>query len=256
MEFRVYNVGHGFCASVTAGNGNVLLFDCGHTEGNRPSEFLPRRGWNGIEYFFITNYDEDHVSDFPSLNRALPIDWVYRNPSIPPSELRSLKLRGGPLSPAMASVLQMLEGLGEGSGNRPPTPGVEFRTYFNRYPGFSDTNNLSLVAAVDIGTLRVLIPGDLERAGWLSLLKRSDFQAELRGVDLFVASHHGRESGYCEDVFRFCSPSLIIMSDSEIVHASQKMANTFHSHASGDSFAGEIRHVVTTRRDGEMFWVA
>lgn len=256
MEFRVYDVGHGFCASVVAENKNVLLFDCGHRTDPiaRPSAFLRDRGWTAIEYFFITNYDEDHISDLPNLRAALLIDWIYRNPSISPAQLRALKLLSGPISPAMVSLLDMLEGLGGGDGTPPPIPGVLFQTYWNTYPGFEDTNNLSLVTSVDVGGLRILIPGDLETAGWQRLLERDDFRRDLAGVHLFVASHHGRRSGYCAEVFSYCSPELFIFSDSAVQHASQEMAGVYYNHATGSQFAGETRRVVSTRNDGEMCW--
>ena len=30
MNFQILDVGHGFCALLTADNGNIMLFDCGH----------------------------------------------------------------------------------------------------------------------------------------------------------------------------------------------------------------------------------
>ena len=257
MEFRIHDVGHGFCASVVAENGNTLLFDCGHGENFHPSLDLPRRGWRGVEYLFITNFDEDHISDLPQVLDRLPVDWVYRNPTISAPALRAIKLQSGPISPAMDALLELMASLdreGEGGGALPPIPGVSFRTYWNEFPGFVDTNNLSLVVAVDIGPLHVLIPGDLEASGWRSLLRRTDFQADLRRINLLIASHHGRESGYCAEVFEHCYPDLIVFSDSPVVHASQEMATTYRSHASGAEFGGEMRRVVSTRKDHEMWW--
>ncbi len=113
---------------------------------------------------------------------------------------------------------------------------------------------MSLVTAIDVGGLRILIPGDLEVAGWRRLLERSAFRVELQGVHLFVASHHGRRSGYCVEVFEYCSPEIVIFSDSSVQHASQEAANLYYQHARGAQFSGKTRYVVSTRLDGEMYW--
>lgn len=38
------------------------------------------------------------------------------------------------------------------------------------------------------------------------MLKNADFRQRLAEVNVFVASHHGRENGYCEEVFQYCKP--------------------------------------------------
>ena len=89
MKFQVFDVGHGFCAKAVAQNNNVMLFDCGHKTypENRPSVFLPNGGCTGIEWFFVTNFDEDHISDLPQLRSRLPINVLMRNKSISPEQL-------------------------------------------------------------------------------------------------------------------------------------------------------------------------
>ena len=101
---------------------------------------------------------------------------------------------------------------------------------------------------------RFVLPGDIETAGWEKLLEKEAFRALLRGVDYFVASHHGREDGYCADVFKYCSPKAVIFSDGPIRHATQEMANTYAKHATGISFNNESRKVLSTRKDGSLNW--
>ena len=75
------------------------------------------------------------------------------------------------------------------------------------------------------------MPGDLERAGWMAHLRSPSFKNHLKTVQVFVASHHGRESGYCEEVFEDCRPQVIVFSDSEVRYASQAMAGLYGKHA-------------------------
>jgi beta-lactamase superfamily II metal-dependent hydrolase len=54
--------------------------------------------------------------------------------------------------------------------------GIQARTYGNTYPEFADTNNLSCVVVIEYAGFRIMFPGDLERPGWLWLLRRNDFR--------------------------------------------------------------------------------
>ena len=100
-----------------------------------------------------------------------------------------------------------------------------------------------------------LIPGDLEKAGWAKLLERADFRAALAPVDVFIASHHGRESGYCKEVFDYATGvEVFVFSDSSISYATQEMATVYGNHASGVMFNDQLRKVLTTRNDGPLTW--
>ena len=81
-----------------------------------------------------------------------------------------------------------------------------------------------------------VIPGDLEKPAWQKLLQNPNFCNRLRRVSVFIASHHGRTSGYCREVFDYCSPAVIIFSDGPKQFATQEEANTYAAHASGVNF--------------------
>ena len=256
MRLTVYNVGHGACVSFIHKNGNVMLWDCGHQEEYRPSSFLPARGIHEVAYFFVSNYDEDHISDLPDLRTNVRLRSMYRNKSISADDLRAIKLQGGPISPAMESMLDMIRTYTGGPLSPPPDfTGARFITFHNNYgPEFEDTNNISLVTFFECGGTKFIIPGDVENAGWLGLLRNQNFIKELFGVNVFIASHHGRENGYCEDVFRYCKPDVFVFSDSKVKHATQEVTQLYSQHAKGISFNGETRYVLTTRNDGSLTW--
>lgn len=256
MKVTVHDVGHGLCISLTHQNGNVMLWDCGHSEENRPSSFLPASSLAKVDYFFVTNYDEDHISDLPDLRGSLNIRSLYRNKTISSAELRALKRQSGPITPAMEAMLKMIDTYTGGPLTPAPEfPGVRFTTFCNTYsPQFPDTNDISLVTFLQCGSTKFIIPGDLERSGWDALLDRQNFVDELRDVNVFIASHHGRENGYHEDVFDVCQPHVVIFSDSEIQHATQEMSQAYAAHASGVTFNGSTRYVLSTRSDGSLTW--
>ncbi|WP_220635539.1 ComEC/Rec2 family competence protein [Georgfuchsia toluolica] len=253
MEIEIFDVEHGACALLTADNGCRLLFDCGHNTSTdwRPSKSLPARGIHAVDALVVSNYDEDHVSDFPNLMSSVLVQTLIRNPSVRPRDLLSLKSESG-------------AGLGIGTlahmaGNHYVAPvarpldlgGVSMWHFWNVYPSFDDENNLSLVTILRYEDFGIIFPGDMEKAGWRQLMTRSDFRTALTGVNVFVASHHGRDSGYVPELFNFCSPELVIFSDKSIKHETQKTAHLYRQHAKGvQFFDGETRYVLTTRDNG------
>ncbi len=257
MRFTVLDVGHGFCAYLLADNRNLMMFDCGHKADPlvRPSDHLYDQGQRSIEYLFITNYDEDHISDLPNIQRKLRARILYRNKTITPSQLRQLKKQSGPITEAMEILLGIMEEYTHDVSDPPEFPDVNWDTFCNRYvDDFEDTNNISLVTFLHCRGLNVIIPGDLETAGWEKLLQNTTFCARLREVDVFIASHHGRQNGYCEDVFNFCTPNVIVFSDGPKKYATQEMVDKYAKHARGTTFNGQTRYVLTTRNDGTFWW--
>ena len=257
MRFEILDVEHGFCAYAIGRDGGALLFDCGRGSVNRPSTYLPARGITNIRRFFVTNYDEDHISDLLAVRQSLHIEVLTRNSSMTSSNIRSLKTP--PISPAMNERLGMIDSFtGDASPQQLEPEGLHVWCFFNSYPMFTDTNNLSLLTFLNFGRVSFVLGGDLERAGWLALLQNPNVRALLNRVDVFVASHHGRESGYCPEVFDHCKPRLIVMSDGPIQHDTQRMAGTYAQHALGEMFSTpsgeETRKVVTTRKDGNIHW--
>jgi len=258
VEIRILDVGHGFCAWAYSDNGKSMLIDCGHNAETNlyPSDYLIDNGCTRINSFFVTNYDEDHISGLPRLRsfaNVLPIDVLYRNPSITPSQLRELKRESGPLGPGMNTLLNMLTEYVDFEGPRrnPPDFGsLTARLFWNLYPAYEDTNNLSLVIFLSYPGMSIVFPGDLESAGWQNCLKNQAFRECLANVNVFVASHHGRASGYEADVFEVCHPEIILISDESIQYGTQEEID-YAAHAKGVRWAtGETRYVLTTRNDG------
>lgn len=73
-----------------------------------------------------------------------------------------------------------------------------------------------------------------------------------------MAAHHGRESGYCDEVFEYCKPKLVIVSDEPIKYPTQQTSERYYRHASGYQVYSEarrryeMRSVLTTRNDGRI----
>jgi beta-lactamase superfamily II metal-dependent hydrolase len=261
MRLRVFDVEHGACALVESPNhGPIALIDCGTntTTGWTPVRFVKEwLGRNRVDHLVITNADQDHYANLAALRDGLEIGAFTRNPSVNAGQFEQLKQRTGPLS----RDAQAYKGLLQSYTHSVSVPfnenmgGITIRTFWNKYPAFKDFNNLSLVAFVRYSAFQILFSGDLEKAGWTALLQDEDFIAELRATTILVASHHGRENGYLEDVFEYLHPRAVIVSDKPIVHSTQGVPQYQNCVVGGGVIvAGEtrLRHVLTTRKDGSI----
>jgi beta-lactamase superfamily II metal-dependent hydrolase len=264
MLVEIFDVEHGACALITTSNHKRVLIDCGHNAATnwRPGSHLTRFGIPMIDRLYVTNFDEDHVSGFPDLSQSVRIAALYTNPTVLPSTVRWLKTRDG-MGVGIERLVLCMEHIF--TGGRPPVVDdygdTTFTVYWNNYGGygglggFTDENNLSLVVFVTCGQHKFIFPGDMEKEGWRELLRNPAFVAEVRGVNVFVASHHGRENGYCEEVLNLCpGVEIVVISDKKMGFQSQETVDRYRAYARGINYNGEMRRVLTTRRDGRMFF--
>jgi beta-lactamase superfamily II metal-dependent hydrolase len=94
----------------------------------------------------------------------------------------------------------------------------------------------------------------MERPGWRNLLALPAFREDLVGVNVFVASHHGRESGCLTELFDIWRPEIFIISDKELQHDTQETTDWYRNRARGIPVRGtsDRRYVYTTRNDGTL----
>jgi beta-lactamase superfamily II metal-dependent hydrolase len=256
MRVEIFDVGHGQCAVITGPNGQRMMIDCGDRWGDE-TFWTPSLHYFGqkIDLLALTNLDEDHLSDFKGMIEDCKVPWVLTNPTIGAREFAALKQDGmGSGAKALAAWLARPRGLPVA---QPDFGSVQIRWYYGFFsPGAGNkTNDLSLAVVVQFGAFKILFSGDLEVAGWRRLLNMPEFRADLLGTTVFVASHHGRESGCCTELFDLIRPQLVIISDDEHQYDSQDTNAWYRNRCDGAVFANnplERRYVATTRKDGSM----
>jgi beta-lactamase superfamily II metal-dependent hydrolase len=262
MNLRIFDVEHGACAMAIGPSNALAMIDCGDnvTSGWRPSDFIRNKlNRSQVDYLLITNADQDHLSDLDNLiNSGISVQHLISNTQVAPGTLRILKETSGPLTADAEAYLRMRSGFGYGVGIPfdQAMGGITVRAFHNTFPAFMNTNDLSCVFFIRYGPFKIMFPGDIEKAGWRALLQRSDFRAELQTTTIYVASHHGRESGFCPDAFEHWKPQAVVISDKSIVHDTQDVDH--RPIVSGDGIAitnqSGRRHVLTTRRDGDILF--
>ena len=104
LILRIWDVEHGACAMLhhlqNGIAGRLAMIDLGDTADWSPSAFI-RNVLNRttLDYLFITNADQDHMSDLQGLwDRGINVPVWHRNPSISPEIFRKIKEQSGPLT--------------------------------------------------------------------------------------------------------------------------------------------------------------
>jgi competence protein ComEC len=193
-EVTVLDVGQGLSVFVSAGPGRSWLYDAGSSDvqdvtGQLITPFLRTRGVRRVETCFLSHAEHDHASGLHALARSGRLGRVVS--SVP------VRLPDG------VAVELAAEGRA-GSGASPgwrvlhPPPGAT---------AYLTSNDSSLVVLLEIAGIRVLLPGDVEEAGLVRLVRTLE-----RPVDVLVMPHHG---GWAENLPEFLAsarPRLILVS--------------------------------------------
>ena len=187
--------------------------------------------------------------------QLLSIGVLVSNPSVTAQQLRQLKKIGGigsgidALADMKSRYTAAVAGDGANFGNLTTT------LFWNRYPTeFEDENNLSLIVILKANGLTICFPGDMEISGWETLLRNPAFVKAMGEVNVFVASHHGRENGCSGQLFSQTglNPVIVVISDSGIEHATQETVSWYATRTRGIMLNGQTRRVLTTRSDGRV----
>lgn len=256
MQIERFDVGHGHCSVMTAPNGTRLMLDCG-SKWSEDEFWTPSLHYykQSIGALVPLNLDEDHIKDFGEVLKDCGVRVVITNPSIGPNEFKRLKEE--PLNTGAEAYLKWLNapkgvGIPASVDFRP----VEVRWYWNNYGGeCKTTNNLSLAVVCQFGNFKILFAGDLEANGWCGLLNLPQFVQEVRGINVFVASHHGRKSGCHDAVFKLMKPEVVVITDDEKQYETQDTDAWYRARCHGVPILSnpqKRRHVLTTRSDGSM----
>lgn len=252
-RIHIFDVEHGECNIIETPNGYTILIGVGHnsTTDWRPSKWFNQRKLSPT-CVVLSNLDGDHLSDLPNFEPNLRPYVIRKNHHINPDWVSRKKIEeSGKIHPGVKTALDWIKNVFTGSGITIDY-GVEKKHFVHPPTKFNDLNNLSIVTFISYAGVGILFPSDIEKAAWLEFLKEQEFIDCLRRTKIFIASHHGRISGYCAEVFNYCSPDVVIISDKSIVHDTQAH-NLYQQHASGFQFKNGIkRKVLTTRNDGKI----
>jgi beta-lactamase superfamily II metal-dependent hydrolase len=258
MRLQIFDVEHGACSLLTADNNARFMIDCGHnaTTGWEPGTYLAQQGISQLDMLAITNYDEDHASAAANLFDSVFVSWLFRNTYVSGANIKTLKREHG-MGPGIERLVYAIENVFTGGGAptlEPVLQAAERQFFYNSHLQFDDENNLSMVVFLKCHGIGVMFPGDLEKAGFRELLKREAFRQALLQTNVYIASHHGRENGCCEETVVYLkNVYYVVISDKGYQHETQETIPFYQRIAKGGPFRSEPnRRVLTTRCDGRI----
>lgn len=261
-KFVFWNVQHGHAAYLRTPTRH-FAFDLGvgTYEGGggdfSPLLFLKNKwGINQLDGVVISHPHRDHLDDIGNFD-ALSPTMLCR-----PRHLSDEEVRAGNRGEDSAIIEKYLEihrrySCPLGQGQDPFSPenngGVTIQTFTPRSCAKSNLNNHSMVAVISYASSKLLLPGDNESASWDELLSDPAFVAAIKGTDILLAPHHGREAGYSSALFEHIAPYLCIVSDGRFCDTSATSRYSSKSRGWKVQKRGggsEDRRCVTTRSDG------
>lgn len=262
-KFVFWDVQHGNACYIETPTGKRLVIDLGTGSYVKPTDktFSPLlhlwHKWNvrSLDAAIVTHPHRDHLADIGNLS--------YFNPKkvVAPRHLKESDIRGGNRSEDREVIDKYLQCLRTYPSSLPladdplsPTnSGMSITYYVSKSSATSNLNNHSVATILSYAQSKILIPGDNESPSWNELLATPGFIASIKGTDILLAAHHGRDAGYSSELFKHINPWLVIISDGRFCdtsatsrYCSQARGWTVHRRTNGQQ---DKRYCVTTRSD-------
>ena len=263
VKFVFWDVQHGSATYISTPGGQHIVIDLGTgSYGDSNLEFSPllhlkhKWGVKQLDGVIITHPHRDHLDDIFNFDALSPRVLLR------PKHLTEDDIRAGNRKEDKAIIDKYLEVNRRYTSPVDPSEnpfhannngGVEIQRFTPSSCATSNLNNHSIVTIISHAQSKMIIPGDNEPASWDELLKRNDFISAIKGTDILVAPHHGRQSGFSSALFEHITPRLTIISDGRFCDTSatdryaQKTQGWMVHKRSGGK---EKRKCVTTRNDG------
>ena len=256
LDIQIFDVDQGFCAALSTKDHHTILIDFGHNtrSGFNPAQYLLQQNCTSLDCLIVPAYGKEHLaglSDFlrQTLVEGLAIHFLAANPSLEADQFHQLDVANQRFTNAIATDQNSQ---GKQISQSVKIHGIDCSFFWNNYPDFQDAHNLSLVTFVSYRDINIIFPSDLEADGWRALLKHDEFRDRLRHVNMFVAANHGREASYCPEVFDYCSPELIVISNELHQRVSPQMLNQYQNHAKGCPDGVCDQKLLTTHEHGTI----
>jgi beta-lactamase superfamily II metal-dependent hydrolase len=263
-QFRIWDVQHGSACHISTPNGKNIVIDLGVGDiSGQDEEFSPlaklyEEGIRSLDAVLITHPHRDHLDDIGNFDAFNPRQLLR------PKHLSEKDIRDANQAEDSdildkyfevdAKYSHPVQDI-ENNFNPENNGGLEFLRFFPKLAAKGNLNNHSIVTVLSYSGLKIIIPGDNESVSWKELLENKAFVTAIKGTDILIAAHHGREAGYSEELFTHISPRLTIISDGPFTDTSatdkycSKTKGWEVYYANG---AKEERKCVTTRTDGTI----
>jgi len=264
LDIVFWDVQHGHSTYLSTPNGRHIVVDLGIGAYSGKADFSPllhlknKYSVAQLDYVVITHPHVDHIDDIFNFSSLSPKvlcrpKHLDRTPILSSGRTEEKKI----LEKYFEISDSYNEPIPDDSPNNPRNPanwgGVAITIFSPTKCGESNLNNHSIVALFEYKGMKVLIPGDNELPSWNELKEQTVFLSSTKDIDVLLAPHHGRDSGFDNDTIANFNPRLTIISDGRFGDssaASRYSAKTRGWKVHKRNSTDEERKCVTTRSDG------
>jgi len=252
LRITFASVGHGVCVLLELPDGRNVVYDAGRM-GSRDAAAAPVCGllWSRhvchIDALVLSHADVDHFNAVPVLLERFSLGGVYVSPVMFRRRTPAVALLHGAIRKTHVPILVVHETdrLAVGSDIvlevlHPPLAGC----------GSSDNEN-SVVLLLQYGAYRVLLTGDLERAGLDELLAEDECHC-----DVLLAPHHGSANSDPSRVTAWATPTFVVISDASHRAGTPRSRNSYHdaSRVVHTGYQGACQFVIQGRQLQARLW--
>ncbi|MDP8212128.1 MAG: hypothetical protein P9X22_02405 [Candidatus Zapsychrus exili] len=262
LRIIIFDVEHGFSAFINSPNNYTMLIDCGATSYFSPIKYVLENELNNVsEYngaklteFILTHPHDDHITDIARLAGNLK-----------PAILSRQKYNWEEIKTGDDEEYENLDTYSawQEEYNTPITMPPDWGMTLNHsmYLSIDEArkinedkfiNNTSMPTFIEYAGHKIVFPGDLEKEGWQSLLRKEGFDAFLHNTSFFVTSHHGHSSGYCNEIFECMGKPHFNIVSAHTRDESVESAYSNPENSRGVLHNGQTRRMFSTRNDGSL----
>lgn len=263
LEIVFWDVQHGSATYIKTPNGKHIVKDLGigkyETNDQKFSPLLHLKhkwGVSKLDAVIISHPHKDHIEDIMNFEELSPV-VLFRPKHLSKYEiLKNVQESDKYLFEKYFDINQK-HSESASLDNRLSLPknygGVKIQKFIPHLSNTANINNHSIVTVLSYADSKVILTGDNEPPSWKELLENDDFINAIVDADILLASHHGRDSGFYPELFRYFNPKLTIISDGQVCDTSatdrySKINTGWIVHRRNGK--EEIRKCVTTRNDG------
>jgi len=256
--FTLWDVEHGLAIWIQTPNGHNHCIDAGHNNDENFSPFHHMYygyGVKKVDYLIISHPDKDHIEGLPSLVKYLGRPSVFtQNKSLPQDMMfgdcnYDYQIEFKYMNETFNSPVEF-----ETSTLNPRVNGgVNVKNFNNAFIDGMSCNDTSIVSFYTYRDYLFVCPGDIEPAGWRKLMSGNDYNinvlVNMATTIILVAPHHGRQSGYCQDMIDVLKPTLVLISDK---YGKEPTAPGFYSAGLGLNIGGNLTKSLSTKSRGRI----
>lgn len=198
LRMHVIDVGQGDSILLQAKGKNVLVDAGERSQGSTVVDYLKRHHVRQLDLLITTHPHSDHIGGVVEVLKNLNVKRIIDSGKVHTSQtyldyLRLVEKMGIPFEVASFQKVSL-------------SPEAELEI-IGPVKDYANLNDSSVVAKVTIGSVSILLTGDMERAAEKDLLALTNLKASILKV-----GHHGSRTSTTEEFLHAVSPRIAIIS--------------------------------------------